>query len=69
MDAFTVNATLRDMGKIYDKLGDVDGTLAIAQLLGGIGVSPAETGREREIRIAKEKRLAAEEARRRRQAE
>lgn len=69
MDAFTVNATLRDMGKIYDKLGDVDGTIAIAQLLGGIGVSPAETGRERDIRIAKERRLAAEEARRRRQAE
>ena len=69
MDAFTVNATLRDMGKIYDKLGDIDGTIAITHLLNGTGVSPAETGRERDIRIAKEKRLAAEEARRRRQAE
>ena len=69
LDEFTVNATLRDMGKIYDKLGDVDGTIAITHLLIGTGVSPAETIQEREIRIAKEKRLAAEEARRRRQAE
>jgi hypothetical protein len=50
------------MGKIMDKLGDIDGTLANAKLFWGTGVSPVETSRERAVRIAKEKRLAAEYA-------
>jgi len=62
VDALTANLALRDMGKIMDKLGDIDGTLANAKLFWGTGVSPIETSRERAVRIAKEKRLAAEYA-------
>jgi hypothetical protein len=62
VDALTANLALRDMGKIMDKLGDIDGTLANAKLFWGTGVSPVETARERAVRIAKEKRLAAEYA-------